>query len=282
MKRFAVAVGLVAAVLSMCALARADNALQPTVISLAQFSVTATPTDQAHQDYVFALSSKTGDTSYVFEVAQDAGGAILLLIAGNRTSVDQETKLESRHHERTKLSLRPIPPKTSRTGKALSHELVSIKWSGAESNETAEAESFQDPRLKKLYSDLRTLVNHHYPDATIHWLRNKISFEFNTRVFIIHVPLKTGEWQDPWEQRGPKKGGIYGIIELRDGLYRGAAMVPQTFDKRYYSTVLMAPYSEEHDCHLYVHLYTPRLESKADFIKEFSELVNGFADKLGE
>jgi hypothetical protein len=111
---------------------------------------------------------------------------------------------------------------------------------------------------------------------------NKIYFEYNTRLFIIHVALKTGEWQDPWEERGPRKGGILGSIELRDGEYTGAAMVPQTFDRLYYSIILMAPYSRKHDCHLYVQLYVPKHESKPEFNKELAELVNAFESKLKE
>ncbi|MHC4696703.1 MAG: hypothetical protein ACYTFA_08180 [Planctomycetota bacterium] len=142
------------------------------------------------------------------------------------------------------------------------------------------AETLQDPRLKQIYSSVRRIVGRHYPEATSHLLKNKIHFEFNTRLFIVHVPLKTGEWQDPWEERGPKKGGVLGTIELRDGRYTGAACVPQTFDRRYYSIMLMAPYSKQHDCHLYVHLYVPRHESKPEFIKELTELVNAFESKL--
>jgi hypothetical protein len=113
-------------------------------------------------------------------------------------------------------------------------------------------------------------------------LKNKIQFEFNTRLFIIHLPLKTGEWQDPWEERGPRKGGILGTIELRDGDYTGAAMVPQTIDRLYYSIIVLAPYSKKHDFHLYVHLSVPKQEGKPEFNKEFIELVNAFESKLME
>ncbi len=143
-------------------------------------------------------------------------------------------------------------------------------------------ETLQDPRLKQIYSSVQRIVKRHYPDATSHLLKNKIHFESNTRLFIIHVPLKTGEWQDPWEERGPRKGGILGTIELRDGEYTGAAMVPQTFDRLYYTIILMAPYSKKHNCHLYVHLYVPKHESKPEFTKEFTELVNAFESKLKE
>jgi hypothetical protein len=60
----------------------------------------------------------------------------------------------------------------------------------------------------------------------------------------------------------------------------GAAVVPQTFDRKYYSIMLMAPYSQKYDCHLYVHLYIPNLGRNIEFIKEFTEQINGFEDKL--
>lgn len=160
--------------------------------------------------------------------------------------------------------------------------LTALILTQAVSGEMNDQEATQDPRLRKIYSEVQGLVRRHYPEATSHLLGKKIHFESNTRVYVIHVALKTGEWQDPWEERGPRKGGILGRIELRDGKYGGAAMVPQTFDRRYYEVMLMAPYSEKHDCHLYAHLYVPRLERKNEFIKKFSELVNNFENQINE
>ncbi len=139
----------------------------------------------------------------------------------------------------------------------------------------ADEESSQNLALTRFYSELQTLFRKHYPKATSHLLKDKIHFEHNTRVFIVHEPLKTGEWQDPRETRGPKPGGILCDIALQKGQYQGAAVVPQTFDKRYFKVLLMAPYSAKHDVHLYVHLFYPGNVS-SDFLKEFAELVNDF------
>ena len=133
----------------------------------------------------------------------------------------------------------------------------------------------QDSRLKRFYSELRTLFLRHYPQVTSDLLGEKIHFEHNTRVFIVHEPRKTGEWQDPWEARGPKPGGILCEIKLRDGKYEGAAGVPQMFDKRYFKLLLMAPYSPKHNTHLYIHLSYPGNVS-GDFLKQFTELVNSY------
>lgn len=143
-----------------------------------------------------------------------------------------------------------------------------------------DTETPQDPRLKQIYRSVRILLTRHYPNASSHLLHNEIHFEDNTRLFVIHVPNKLGEWQDPWVQRAPKKGGILGTIQRVDGRYAGAAMVPQRFDMHYYTVMLMAPYSQKHDCHLLARLYIPKHGSKPQFEQELSELVNAFESKL--
>ncbi len=133
----------------------------------------------------------------------------------------------------------------------------------------------QKSRLKRFYPELRTLFLRHYPQVTSHLLDARIHFEQDTRIFIVHEPLKTGEWQDPSQTRGPKLGGILCDIELRDGKYNGAASVPQTFDKRYFKLLIMGPYSSKHNAHLYIHLSYPSNVSD-DFLKEFTEFVNRY------
>ena len=115
--------------------------------------------------------------------------------------------------------------------------LIFLAFGHLVSAESNDAALTQDPRLKNVYSEVKSLVRRYYPEATSHLLGTKIHFESNTRIYIIHVPFKTGEWQDPWEERGPRKGGILGTIELQHGKYGGAAMVPQTFDRRYFDFI---------------------------------------------
>ena len=135
--------------------------------------------------------------------------------------------------------------------------------------------TLQNPALKRFYSELRTLFQRHYPKATSHLLKDKIHFEHDTRVFIVHEPYKTGEWQDPWEERGPKPGGIHCDITLEKGAWQGAAVVPQTFDKRYFAVLLLAPYSPKRDEHLTVHLAYPQ-DVSPEFLKQFTELIDSF------
>ncbi len=125
------------------------------------------------------------------------------------------------------------------------------------------------------YREVRVVVRRYYPEATSHQLGAKLHFEHDTRVFVVHEPLKTGEWQDPWEERGPKSRGIVGDMEVVPGRWRGAAVVPQSFDRRYFTHLLMAPYSAELDAHLHVSIKYPGAVPDG-FLKEMTELVTRF------
>ena len=140
----------------------------------------------------------------------------------------------------------------------------------------AEQRSAHEPSLPAVYSELDGLFHRYYPNVASQASADAIHFEYNTRVFLIHEPLRTGEWQDAREVRGPNRGGILCHAELRKGRYAGAAAVPQTFDKRYFQLSVFAPYSAIRDEHLYVHLYHPG-DVKTDFLEEFSRIVAGFA-----
>ena len=131
----------------------------------------------------------------------------------------------------------------------------------------AAADDAPKPDLKPLLKEVRKLVEKHYPKGKVSLKDQTIHFEFNTRKFMIHEPLLTGEWQDAHEEVGPQKGGIYGDIELRGGRYGGMAAAPQSFDKHYFTLLLLAPYSKKLDHHLYVRLKYPRDVPK-EFLKE--------------
>lgn len=139
----------------------------------------------------------------------------------------------------------------------------------------AESEKQATYNIAPLYQEVRELVRKYYPIATSHTLNNKIHFEYDTRIFIVHEPYKTGEWQDAREERGPKKDGIMGTIQLQKGPWQGAAVVPQTFNKRYFKVLLMAPYSKKLDAHIHVLIKYPRNVDKK-FLKEITTLLNHF------
>ena len=96
------------------------------------------------------------------------------------------------------------------------------------------------PVLTDLMSRLRPVLQRYYPTARSQVRGNLLEFEHETRVFLVHIPLKTGEWQEAREIRGPNHGGILCTIDLRDGRYDGPAVLPQTFNERYFETLVMA------------------------------------------
>ncbi len=129
--------------------------------------------------------------------------------------------------------------------------------------------------IAPLYREVRQLARRHYPQATAHHLNDAIHFEYNTRLFIVHEPQMTGEWQDPWPERGPQRGGIHCDISIVPGGYQGQAVIPQNFDKRYYTLALTAPYSQKLDAHLLVYIKYPR-NVPAGFLDEMNKLLNDF------
>jgi hypothetical protein len=135
------------------------------------------------------------------------------------------------------------------------------------------------PDLSTFKTEVEKLVKAQYPNAKFEMTEHGFDFEFNTRKFWIHHALKTGEWQDASEQKGPQKGGIMGTFELLRGKWTGAAVVPQTFDYRYFKALLMAPESAQHNCHLVTHLNFPA-DAKPEFLRDFQTLVNDFQKHL--
>ncbi len=128
----------------------------------------------------------------------------------------------------------------------------------------------------KFVEELRSLVLKEYPEASITEKDSNIHFEFNVRKYMIHEPFLTGEWQDAHEEVGPQRSGIFCDMKFCRGDYiRGQAEVPQDFDKRYFITRVMAPYSKKLDHHLYVHFKYPR-DVKPEFLKEVQTLIDRF------
>ena len=128
------------------------------------------------------------------------------------------------------------------------------------------------PILTELLSRIRPVLQRYYPNATSQVRGMLLQFEQDTRRFLIHIPLKTGEWQDAREISGPNRRGILCTIELRDGRYDGQAVLPQTFDERYFTTLVMAEASPDQSMYLYVHLSYPDTVDRR-FLGEFHEAI---------
>ena len=138
------------------------------------------------------------------------------------------------------------------------------------------------PDLKSLEAEVRKLVEMHYPKAKVTLKDQTIHFEFNTRKYMIHALNRIGDaWQDAHEEQGPQPGGIYCDIELRQGKYGGAAVVPQDFNERYFTLYLSAPYSKKLDRHLYIHLKYPS-NVPEEFLKDFKRLTDEFEGHVSD
>jgi hypothetical protein len=135
--------------------------------------------------------------------------------------------------------------------------------------------------LTMLHAELGRVVQRHYPGCTSHVLGEKIYFERDTRIFLVHHPLKTGEWQDPVEERGPKLNGVVVEIVIASGPYGGAAMVPQSFDHHYFTRFVTAPYSDKLEAHLHVTVkYSARVPQ--EFLKELTTVLDRFDEHVSK
>ena len=136
-----------------------------------------------------------------------------------------------------------------------------------------QADDAARPELKPLLAAVKKLVTAHYPKAEVTLTDDRIHFEYNARKFMIHEQTLLGVWQDAFEELGPNKGGIVGDLKYEPGPYMGMAVVPQTFDKRYYLYLLTAPNSKKLDAHLWTIIKYPR-NAPAEFVRDFEQLVN--------
>jgi hypothetical protein len=146
---------------------------------------------------------------------------------------------------------------------------------------SANAADEMSSKFSTLCDRLSSLVTKYYPKAEIEKTPTTFRAKFNTRSFMIHHPLKTGEWQDARAEEGPDKGGILCSIATADGKWAGAAMVPQTFEYWYFKSNLMAPYNKKLDKHLIVHLNYPS-GAPAAFITAFCNTVEEFSESGDE
>lgn len=134
------------------------------------------------------------------------------------------------------------------------------------------------PAVAETYSRAEKVLLSHYPNATVKRENGNLQISYRTRKFMVHNRLKTGEWQEAVEVIGPDRNGISCGISAAPGPFMGAAMVPQTFDYRYYQSLMLAPYSKNLNYHLVAHLNYPD-DVKPEVVKEFNEAISRFANQ---
>jgi hypothetical protein len=131
------------------------------------------------------------------------------------------------------------------------------------------------PTLQRLHSVLGPVFQRHFPQATSTVTAEGVHFEADTRAFLIHLPLLTGAWQEAREIKGPNRNGILCDIRMVRGKYDGQATLPQTFDNRYFKTLVTAVPSPSQHEYLHVHLSYPDSVDSL-FLKEFTDQLDVF------
>lgn len=131
--------------------------------------------------------------------------------------------------------------------------------------------------VAETYSRVEKILLAYYPNATVKRENGNIQISYKTRKFMMHNRLKTGEWQEAVEQIGPDRSGISCSISAAPGPFMGAAVVPQTFDYRYYQSLMLAPYSKSLNYHLVAHLNYPD-DVKPIVLREFNDAVAKFSN----
>lgn len=146
-------------------------------------------------------------------------------------------------------------------------------------------ESKSRPVSNRECAKLEALFKKHYPKATFENQGvNGIHFEHEVTTFDFPYTGPKGAKCEAEKQRGPKKGGILCSVYLHSGPYRGQlALSPAAKgkvaqylkDRNEYKQLLMAPYSQRSDVHMWVALSFPPDVDEA-FLEDFRQIMTDF------
>lgn len=139
----------------------------------------------------------------------------------------------------------------------------------ADSNreQAADVKAVSNSLTKPVYEDITRLVKTFYPNAKVSECGGKLHFEYKA---AQHNSIITNR-----PEMGPKIGGIYGEVETKTGRYQSAQAMPRELQDYSYQTILMAPYSANHDCHLNVRISYPS-DASSEFVEKFKTIVREF------
>ena len=137
---------------------------------------------------------------------------------------------------------------------------------------------------------LEALFQKHYPKATF---ANRgvdgIHVEHEVTTFEFPATGGKGAKREAEKQQGPKKGGILCSVYSHPGHYLGqlqlspvreGQVAQHLIDRKEYKQLLMAPYSQKSDVHMWVALSYP-LDTDEEFLKKFREIMADF-EKVAE
>jgi hypothetical protein len=120
---------------------------------------------------------------------------------------------------------------------------------------------FAAPPPDEMVQKLTETIRKHCPQATIEVTESGFVAKSGTMMFTLHGRWKTGE-VDPktFQQDGPNFKGFMLSLELRDGKYDGAMVMPQTLQEPYFPTFIDAPSVEKNKYYLIRFSYGSRLD----------------------
>jgi hypothetical protein len=83
----------------------------------------------------------------------------------------------------------------------------------------------------------------------------ELRINYKARSFLVYGSYKDGSWSDDLHpEMGPVAGGVVLRAHYIQGPWQGAAMLPMTTDRPYFTTYTAAPYSKKQDRSLYYQL----------------------------
>jgi uncharacterized protein len=166
------------------------------------------------------------------------------------------------------------------SGNVLWRDDASSVSKGAEKGSArAATEASEEALFNKVFDAVSKFLKESYPKAKITGVGNKIHFEYKSRPNLNSLTGKTDTI--------PDFGGVIGDLEFKPGEYCGGVPLPQKYaEYAYYSVILMAPYAQSSNLHIYTRLAYPS-DATQEFTDQFQSLMNSFADgtspkKLGK
>ncbi len=129
--------------------------------------------------------------------------------------------------------------------------------------------------IAKLHSAVRTLVLRYYPEASTHFLGTRIHFEDDTKLYLRASTDSSGR-RSVTEVRGPKAGGVYCDMIVRDGRVP-SSFASQVLDRSVFAERISSSESREYDCYLAIRLKTPS-DVPERFLIDFGTLVSNFEE----
>ena len=148
----------------------------------------------------------------------------------------------------------------------LSAEILASKAFAAEAKSADK--SAANAEFDRVSSELEELVGDFFPRAKFEKTSQTIHFEFKAKKSAA----------GPGSNRlilAPKVDGIVGDIKLRSGKYKTDKVLPYRVNEMYWVSLLMAPYSELDNSHLYSRILFPP-QTPIAFVNSLKDIVGSY------